>query len=70
MFFILPYELFLLSRYLNFYLDFFGHVGKRLDQKNQVNFKIHNVRTWLKTIAIYSFTNISGSQGNQAITFG
>ena len=25
----------------------FGHLGKRLDQKDQVNFKISDVKTWL-----------------------
>ena len=24
----------------------FGHVGKRLDEKDKVNFKIHDVTTW------------------------
>ena len=32
---------FLLLRYLNFCPDFFGHVGKRLDKKTKVNFKIY-----------------------------
>ena len=26
---------------------FFGRVAKRLDQKDKVNFKIHDVTTWL-----------------------
>ena len=30
-------------RYLNFYLDFIGHVGKRLDKKAKNDFKIYNV---------------------------
>ena len=32
---------FLLLRYLNFCPDFFGHVGKWLDKKTKVNFKIY-----------------------------
>ena len=30
-------------RYLNFCLDFLGHVGKRLDKKGKVNFKIYDI---------------------------
>ena len=29
---------------------FFGHVGKRLDKKARVNFKIYDVTTWLTNI--------------------
>ena len=27
-------------------LNFFGHVGKRLDKKSKVNFKIYEVTIW------------------------
>ena len=30
----------------SFYLDFFGHVGKRLDKKTKVTFKIRDIKTW------------------------
>ena len=30
----------IMLRYLNFCPDFFGHVGKRLDKKVKVNFKV------------------------------
>ena len=34
---------FLFLRYLNFCLNFFGHVGKRLDKKAKVYFRIYDV---------------------------
>ena len=40
MLFISPGKLFSCLRYLNFCLDIFGQVGKRLDKKAKVNFKI------------------------------
>ena len=33
-------------RYLNFCPDFFDHVGKQLDQKAKVNFKIYHFTHW------------------------
>ena len=30
------------------FLSFFVHVGKRLDKKAKVNFKIYDVKTWEK----------------------
>ena len=33
-------------QYLEFYVDFFGHVGERFDKKVKVNFKIYDVTTW------------------------
>ena len=47
MLFILPQKLFLFSRYLTFYFDFFGRVAKWLDQKDKVNFKIDDITAWL-----------------------
>ena len=35
------------SRYLTFYLGFFGAVVKRFDKKEKVNFKIYDVTVWL-----------------------
>ena len=46
MLFILSSKLFLFLRFLSFYTDFFGHVGKRLDKKAEVNFEIYDVTTW------------------------
>ena len=43
---------------------------KRLDLKDRVNFKIYDVTTWLKTIAIHILPNISRSKGNQAMKLG
>ena len=36
-------KLFLFLRYLNFSPAVFGHVGKQLDRKANVNFKIYDV---------------------------
>ena len=44
----------------------FGHVGKRLDKKATVNFKIYEKQI----IAIHILPNISRSKGNQAMKFG
>ena len=33
-------------RYLHFYPDIFGYVGKRLDKKAELNFKIYGVTNW------------------------
>ena len=48
----------------------FGHVGKWLYQKDMVNFKIYDVTTWLKIIAVHILTNISRSKDNQAMESG
>ena len=47
MLFISSQKLFSFSRYLSFYHDFLVMQKKRLDQKDKVNFKIHDVTTWL-----------------------
>ena len=70
MLFISSYELFSFSRYLRFCLKFLVMKEKRLDLKDKVNFKIYNVTTWLKTIAIHILPNISRSKGNQAMKLG
>ena len=41
--FISSKKLFWFFRYINFCPDFLGHVGKRLDKKAKVNFKIYDV---------------------------
>ena len=64
--FISPGKLFSCLRYLNFCLDIFGQVGKRLDKKAKVNFKIYNVIIWVTN---YYNTNIAKNlkcKGNQA----
>ena len=43
MFFISCQKFFSFARYLSFCPDFFGHVGKQLDKKAKVNFKIYDV---------------------------
>ena len=47
----------------------FGQVEKRLDRKDQVNFKIYGVTSWELTNAIHILPNISRSEGNQAMKF-
>ena len=47
MFFISFEKFFSFLRYLNFCPDVFGHVGKRLDKKAEVNFKIYDVTDWI-----------------------
>ena len=47
MLFISPQKLFSFSRYLSFCLVFFGHLAKRLDQKDKVNFKFYDATAWL-----------------------
>ena len=37
---------FVLLRYLNSCLDFYGHVWKRPDKKTKVNFKIYSIKNW------------------------
>ena len=44
--FYFSYKLLWFLGYLNFCLDFFGHVGKRFDKKANVNFKIYDVIKW------------------------
>ena len=69
MLFISPQNLISFSRYLSFLSRLFGHVKKRLDQKDKVNFKIYDVTTWL-TNNCYIFSNISRCKGNQTMKFG
>ena len=40
-------QLFLFWRYLSFCVNFFGHVTKRFDKKDKVNFKFYDVTAWL-----------------------
>ena len=46
MFFISSEKLFSFLRYLQFFPDSFGHIGKQLDKKSKVNFKIYDVTNW------------------------
>ena len=68
--FISSLKLFLFSRYLNFCHDFLFMQKKWLDQKDKVNFKIHDITAWLTTIAIGIMPNISQSKGNQTMKLG
>ena len=46
MLFISPKKFFSFWRYSNFCSDFFSDVGKQLDKKAKVNFKIYNFPNW------------------------
>ena len=59
----------LVLKIFKFLYSLFGNVEKQLHLKDQVNFRIYNVRTWL-TIAIQILINISKSKANQAMKFG
>ena len=45
-------------------------VAKRLDKKDQVNFKFYDVTAWLTNNRKHVFPNISRSKGNQIMKFG
>ena len=57
----------LLLRYLTFFPEFFGHVGKPTDKKAKVNFKIYDIPDWETKIAIHVLPNISRSKDNHII---
>ena len=69
MFFISPKKLFSFWRYLSFCSDFFFHVGKWLDVKVKVNFKIYHIANW-EIIETHTLSSVSRSKGNQTIKFG
>ena len=48
----------------------FGHAEKQLDLINQANFKIYEVTTWEKTIAMHILANISRNKDNQTMKLG
>ena len=56
--------LFSFLRYLNFYLDFFDHVGKRLDKKAKI--KLGRCKLGNKKLLL---PNILRSKGNQMMNF-
>ena len=65
MFLISPKKQFSLLRQIYFSSYFFGHVGKQLDNKDKIDFKIYVVINWEKTTEIHMLPNISRSKGNQ-----
>ena len=60
------FKVFSFSTYLNFCLDFFGHVGKWLNKKAKVIFKIYDA-TYRVTMHI--LVKISRSRVNQTMKF-
>ena len=57
-------------KYLNFWPDFFDHVGKRLDKKTKFNLKTYDVYTAKQIITKHIMLNVSRSKDNQTIKFG
>ena len=45
MLYVSPPKPFLFSRYLKFYLGFFGYIEKRVDQKDKFIFKAYDLAT-------------------------
>ena len=44
--FLFHFKTFLFLRYLNFCPGIFDHIGKQLDKKTKVNFKIYDLKNW------------------------
>ena len=63
-------KVFLVVKIFNFLSWLFDHVKKRLDEKDNVNFKIHDVTTWLTNNCNAQLTNISRSKDKQTMKFG
>ena len=59
----------LVLKIFKFLYSLFGNIENQLDLKDQLNFRIYDVRTWL-IIAIHILINISRSKTNQAMKFG
>ena len=53
-----------------FVLIFWSYRKKRLDQKDNVNVRFHDVTAWLKATTIHLLPNISQIKGNQTMKFG
>ena len=51
-------------RYISFCPNFYGQVGKRLDKKAKVNFKIREVTTWKTNNCNTHIATISRSEGS------
>ena len=67
MLFISSEKLFSFSRYLSFCHDFQVMQEKRLDQKDQANFKIHDFRTWLTNNCNTHIAQYLTKKGNQTM---
>ena len=53
-----------------FLSSLFGQVAKRLDKKDKVNFKFHDVTAWLTNNCNTHIHNIWRSKGYQKMKFG
>ena len=70
MLFISTLKLFSFSGYLNFCLDFLVMFKKQLDQKDKVNFEIHDVTASLTNNFDTHIANIFRIKANQAMKIG
>ena len=68
--FILSKKLFSFLWHSNTFSDFFGSAEKRLDQKDEVNFKIYDLINYETNTSVYVLPSISKSKDNQTIKFG
>ena len=70
MLFISPQKLFLFSRYLSFYLDFFVMYQNGLIKKTRLISNFMTSQSGKQKIVIDILPNISRSKGNQTMKFG
>ena len=61
--------LFVLNMF-KFLSGLFGHVAKRLDSKDQVNFKFYDLAAWLTNNCNTRIAQYSRSKDNQTMKFG
>ena len=65
--FILGWETFLLSRYLDFFFNFFCHVGNRFDKNAKINLKLMKTQAGTQIITIHMLFNISRSKSTSQL---
>ena len=63
-------EAIFLLKILEFLSWRFGHIAKRLDKEDEVNFKFCDVTAWLTNNRNTHVANISRSKGNPTMKFG
>ena len=70
MLFISRQKLLSFSRLLKFLSWLFGHVAKRLDKKDKVDFKFYDFTAWLTNNCTARIAQYLENKGNQAMKFG
>ena len=70
--FLFTLKAFLVLKISKFLYWLFGHVGKRLDQKEKFDFEIYDIRIWVTKNynATRVFRNMSRSKDNQTTKYG